>query len=82
MAPSSTIRFPDLKNIDLATKTVILSALVQKLWSNTDFCIMVANMTCLHTSHVQNTQNVFYLLKGPDPTALVLKSGNILPINN
>ena len=34
---TGTIRFPDLKNIDLDTKIVITSALVQKLWSKTNF---------------------------------------------
>ena len=34
---NGTIRFPDLKKIDLATIIVILSALVQMLWSKTDF---------------------------------------------
>ena len=46
------MRFFDLKNIDLDTKIVILSALVQKLWSKTSFCIMVANVTRARTSHV------------------------------
>ena len=34
---NGTIRFLDLKNIDLDTKIIILSALVQKLWSKTSF---------------------------------------------
>ena len=56
---NDTIRFVDLKNIDIDAKIVILSALVQKLWSKTSFCIIVANITRSHTSHVQTTQDVF-----------------------
>ena len=53
---SGTIRFLDLKNI----KIVILSAVVQKLWSNTSFCIMMDNIThSYYTLHVQTTQNIF-----------------------
>ena len=55
---------------------------VQKLWSKMDFCIMVANVTCWCLSHVQTAQDIFNLLKGPDPSYLVLKFGNILPVNN
>ena len=43
---------------------------------------MVANIMRLCTSHVQITQDIFHLLKGPDPSYLVLKFSNILPINN
>ena len=48
----------DLKNIDLDTKIVILSALAQKLWSKMSFCIMVANIKRPRTSDVQTAQNV------------------------
>ena len=70
------------KNIDLDAKIIVISALVQKLWSKTSFCIMVANVTHLCMSHIQTTQDIFILLKGPDPSYLVLKFGNILPVNN
>ena len=56
MAPSYSF---DLKNIDLDTKIVILSALVPKLWSKTSFCIMVVNVTRLCTSHVQIAKYIF-----------------------
>ena len=45
-----TFRFFDNDNMDLDTKTVILTALVKKLWSDKYFCKMVANVTCSHTS--------------------------------
>ena len=62
---------------------VIISALVQTLWSKTSFCIMVASVTCSCMSNVQIAQDIFHLLKGPDPSYhLVLKFSNILPINN
>ena len=32
--------------------------------------------------HIQTTQDIFNLLKGPDPSYLVLTFGNILPVNN
>ena len=66
----------------LDAKIVILSALVQKLWSKTSFCIMVANVTRLRTSHVQTAQDIFDLLKGPDPSYLVLKFGDTLSSRN
>ena len=52
MTPSDSLT---LKNIDLDTKIVILSTLVQKLWLKTDYCKMVANVTHSGTSHVQTT---------------------------
>ena len=52
------IFFLTLKNIDLDTKIIILSALVRKLWSKTSFCIMVDNVTCLHMSLIQTTQAI------------------------
>ena len=55
----------DLKNIDLDTKIVILSVLVQKLWSRTPFCTMVAIVMRLGTSHIQTTQNVFLIFWTP-----------------
>ena len=58
MAPSDSLTS---KNIDLDTKIVILSALVQKLWSKTSFCIMVVNVTRSRTSHVQIAQDIFFI---------------------
>ena len=55
------IRFLDLKNIDLDTKIVILSALVQKLWPKTSLFTMVVNVTRLRTSHVQIAQDIFFI---------------------
>ena len=37
------------------------------------FCITVVNATCSHSSHVQTTQNVFWLIKGPNQSYHVLK---------
>ena len=50
-----------LKNIDLDTKIIIISALVQRLWSKISFCIMVANVTRSCTSHVQTAQDIFFI---------------------
>ena len=79
MAPLDSL---DLKNIDLDEKIIVISALVQRLWLKTFFCIMVANVTHSCMSHIQIAQDVFNLSKGPDPSYLVLKFGNILPFNN
>ena len=51
---NDTIGFLDLKNIDVETKIVILSALVRKLWSKMSFCIMVDNVkkTCLPVAYI------------------------------
>ena len=35
-----------------------------------------------HMSHIQTAPDIFNLLKGPDPSYLVLKFGNVLPVNN
>ena len=43
---------------------------------------MVANVTRSCMSHIQTTQDIFILLKGPTPSYLVLKCDNILPVNN
>ena len=43
---------------------------------------MVVNVTRSRTWHVQITQDIFHLLKGSDPSYLVLNFSNILPINN
>ena len=43
------------KTMDLDTKIVIMSGLVQKLWKKTEFCNMMANVTCLDVSHVHTT---------------------------
>ena len=41
---------------------------------------MMANVTCSHMSHIQTAQDIFNLLKGPNPSYLVL-NGNTLPIH-
>ena len=79
---NGTIRFLDLKNIDLDAKIIVISALVQKLWSKTSFWIMVGNITRSCMSHIQTDQDILILLKGPAPSYLVLKFDNILPVNN
>ena len=43
---------------------------------------MVANVTRSRTSHVQSTQDIFDLLKGPDPSYLMLKLGDTLSSRN
>ena len=43
---------------------------------------MVANVTRLRTSHIQTAQDVFNLLKGPDPNYSVLKFGDNLSSRN
>ena len=79
---NGTIGDFDFKNIDRDNKIVILSALVQKLWSKTSFCIMLANKTHSCTSHGQTAQDIFTLFKGPNPSYLVLKfGGNYLSSN-
>ena len=78
MAPSDSLT---LKTLYLDAKIVILSALVQKLWSKTSFCIMMANITCACMSYIQTAHDIFNLLKGPDLSYFV-KFGNILPVNN
>ena len=70
------------KNMDLDAKVMVISALVQQLWSKASFCIMVANVMHLCMSHIQTAQDIFNLLKGPDPNYCVLKFGNILLIYN
>ena len=75
-------QIPWPKNIDLDAKIIVISALVQKLWSKTSFCIMVANVTRSCMSHIQTVQDIFILLKGPAPSYLVLKFDHILPFNN
>ena len=52
---NGTIRFLDLKNIDLDTKITTLSNLVQKLLVKPDFCKMMANITHSGTSHAQTS---------------------------
>ena len=74
---NGTIGFLDLKNIDLDAKIIVISGLVQKLWPKMSFCIMVANVTRLCMSHIQTTQDIFNLVKGQDPSYLVLKFSNI-----
>ena len=53
MPPLDTIRFPDFKNIEVDTNTIIPTVLVQNLWSKTDICKMVAMVMHSGTSHVQ-----------------------------
>ena len=67
------IGFLDLKNIDLDNKIVILSALVQKLWSKTSVCIMVAKVTHLRASHVQIAQDTFSFIERPLPKLSCVK---------
>ena len=76
MAPSDSLT---LKNIYLDAKIVILSPLVQKLWSKRSFCIIMANVTCSRTSHVQTAQDVFPFDESPHSSYSVLKFGNNLP---
>ena len=79
---NGTVSFLDLKNIDLDIKIFVPSALVQTLLSKTSFCIMVANVM-RHVRHTFKPPKMFFhLLKGLNPCYLVLKFGNILPINN
>ena len=55
MVPSDSLT----KNIDLETKIVIASTLVQKLWSKASFFVMVHNVMHSCTSHVQTAKTVF-----------------------
>ena len=64
---SGTIGFLDLKNIDLDAK-IVISTVVQKLWSKTSFRIMVANVAHSCMLHIQTAQDIFILLKGPAPS--------------
>ena len=61
---NGTIRFHDLKNIDLDTKIAILGDFVQKFWSKTYLHKMVYNVMRSHMSHIQITTDIFDLLKG------------------
>ena len=49
-----TIEFLDHKNIDIDTKIIILSGLVQNVWSKTCFCNMVASLLSTNQDTVQN----------------------------
>ena len=60
---NGTIRFLDHKNIDLDAKNRHPKTLVQKLWSNTSLCIIIANVTCPCTSHIQSNQDIFQYTK-------------------
>ena len=64
---NDTIGFLELRNIDLDTKIIILSVLVQKLRSKAYFCIVVANVTHSRTSHVQTAQDFFKFIERPLP---------------
>ena len=66
----ATIRFLAHINIDLDTKMVILSALVQKLWSKRSFCKMVANVMLSCTSNFQTAQDIFHLFESPGQSHL------------
>ena len=39
---------------------------------------MVANVTCLHTSHLQTAQDIINLVKGPDPCYPVSEFSDML----
>ena len=74
MAPSDSF---DLKSMDLDTKIVILSTLVQMLW----FYEMVANIMHLCTSHVKTA--IFHnFCKDPYPSYHMLKCGSVLLSGN
>ena len=60
---NGTIGFLDLKNIDLDNKIVILSALVQKLWSKTSLCIMVVNVMRSCMSHIRIAKDIFSFIQ-------------------
>ena len=79
---NGTIRFLDLKNIYLGVKIIILSAFVRKLRSKKSFCIMVANVTRLRTSHVQLLKMSFNLLKSLNSSYFALKFGDSLSNRN
>ena len=70
---NGTIAFLDLKNIVLDTEIVTLSPLVQKLWSKTSFCIMVANIMRLCTLQVQITQDIISFIERPRPKLSCIK---------
>ena len=74
-------RFSDPQNIELA-KSIILSALVQKLRSKMSFSIMLAKVMHSRTPLIQIAQDIFNVLKRPNPCYLVFKFGNIFTINN
>ena len=57
---NGTIRFLDHKNTDLDTKIIILSALVQKLWSKMYFCKMMVNVIGLRVSRITSTWGIFF----------------------
>ena len=79
---NDTIWFLDLKTMDLVAKIVILSVLVQKLWSKMSLCIMVANKMRSRTSHIQTAQNIFIFFKGPNANYSMLKFGDNLSSSN
>ena len=54
-----------ITHMDLDTEIVILSALVQKLWSKTSFCLMVANVMCSSMSHIQIAHFFFLFIERP-----------------
>ena len=58
---TGTIRFLDVKNMDLDTKIIFQSALVEKLWPKTYFCKMVDNEMRSRICHVQTAQNIFLI---------------------
>ena len=55
---NGTTGFFDHGNIKLDTKNIILSALVQTLWSKTYHSKIVAKITCSSTYHVQTVQDI------------------------
>ena len=73
MAPSDSLTS---KNIDLDAKIVIVSALVQKLWSKTSF-LHNGGQCNVRVRHTFILFKIFFrLLKSPDPSYSVLKFGD------
>ena len=48
------------------------------LWLKMYFCKMVGNVMCSRTSHVEATQDIFNLFKGPYPSCHVFTFGNVV----
>ena len=62
MAPSDSLI--SKTDLDLSAN---LSALAQKLWSKMSFCNIVANVTHLRSSYIENTQDIFLFIQRPQP---------------
>ena len=76
-----TYNIIDLKNIDLDAR-IIISCLSSKVMVRDIFLHNGDNVMYSHTTHVQTLKIFFNSLKGPHPSYLVLKFGNIFPVNN